>query len=345
MVSTTTASAMMTDEIIAPGLIPAGLNDVVQRLCAAAISLAHEIGMGEMSGDHGSEVGTNLGGDGQKALDVQADELFANALRGSAVCHYASEEQDGVVSLGETGTFGIAIDPLDGSSNIGVNISVGTIFAIFPAAASPEETFLRPSGDMVAAGYFIYGPQCCLVVTFGAGTQKYTLDQRHGRFVLTAERLEIPTTTSEFAINASNYHHWHAAVRLFIDDLMEGQNGPRGRAFNMRWVASLVAETHRILTRGGVFLYPGDTRPGYEKGRLRLLYECAPIAFLVTQAQGGATDGMDPILSQPATSLHQRTPFVFGSADKVARVTTYYDLADRPDAALFSKRGLFRSAK
>ncbi|CAN1531624.1 Fbp Fructose-1,6-bisphosphatase [Paracoccaceae bacterium] len=335
----------MTNSVIAPDLIPADLHDVMVRLCSAAAALAQEIAMGEIAGDHGSEVGTNLGGDGQKALDVLADDLFAGELRGSALCHYASEEQDGVISLGDSGAYGIAIDPLDGSSNIGVNISVGTIFALFPAARTPDETFLRPSVDMVAAGYFIYGPQCCLVVSFGAGTQKYTLDQRHGRFVLTAERLVIPATTSEFAINASNYHHWHAPVRMFIDDLMEGKNGPRGRAFNMRWIASLVAETHRILTRGGVFLYPGDTRPGYEAGRLRLLYECAPIAFLVTQAQGAATDGMDPILSQPATTLHQRTPFIFGSAEKVARVTTYYDLADRPDAALFSKRGLFRSAK
>lgn len=330
---------------ISADLIPAPLVDVVERLCSAAATLARQIAMGEIAGDHGSEVGTNLGGDGQKALDVIADDLFANALRGSEVCQYASEEQDGVLVLADKGSYGIAIDPLDGSSNIGVNISVGTIFALFPIAGSPEDTFLRPSDAMVGAGYFIYGPQCCLVVTFGAGTQKYTLDPNSGKFVLTAARLTIPAQTSEFAINASNYRHWHAPIRMFIDDLMEGQNGPRGRAFNMRWVASLVAETHRILTRGGVFLYPGDTRPGYEKGRLRLLYECAPIAFLITQAEGGATDGLDPILSQPANSLHQRTPFVFGSAEKVARVTTYCDLGERPDAALFSKRGLFRSAK
>lgn len=345
MTSSMNAQGSTTASLIAPGQIPDALQDVMQRLCSAAMTLAQEIAVGEIAGDHGSEVGTNLGGDGQKALDVLADALFMDTLRGSAVRHYASEEQDGVVSLGDSGEFGIAIDPLDGSSNIGVNISVGTIFALFPAANTPEATFLRAGSDMVGAGYFIYGPQCCLVVTFGAGTQKYTLDPRQGRFVLTAERLVIPAATNEFAINASNYHNWHAPVRLFIDDLMEGQNGPRGQAFNMRWIASLVAETHRILTRGGVFLYPGDTRPGYEAGRLRLLYECAPVAFLVTQAKGGATDGMDPILSQPATALHQRTPFIFGSADKVARVTTYYDLADRPDAALFSKRGLFRSAK
>lgn len=326
-------------------LIPVPLRDTMGRLCAAAATLARLIAMGEIAGDHGSHVGTNLGGDGQKALDVIADDLFADALRGSAVCHYASEEQDGVVSLADSGAYGIAIDPLDGSSNIGVNISVGTIFALFPAAASPEATFLRPGDQMVGAGYFIYGPQCCLVVTFGAGTQKYTLDPTSGQFVLTAERLIIPAQTSEFAINASNYHHWHAPIRMFVDDLMDGQNGPRGRAFNMRWIASLVAETHRILTRGGVFLYPGDTRPGYEQGRLRILYECAPIAFLVTQAAGAATDGLDAILSQPTKTLHQRTPFVFGSAEKVARVTTYCDLGERPDSALFSKRSLFRSTK
>lgn len=326
-------------------LIPTPLRDTMGRLCSAAATLARLIAMGEIAGDHGSEVGTNLGGDGQKALDVIADDLFANSLRGSAVRYYASEEQDGVLCLGAGGEYGIAIDPLDGSSNIGVNISVGTIFALFWAENSPEDTFLRPAQQMIGAGYFIYGPQCCLVVTFGGGTQKYTLDPTSGQFVLTAARLTIPAQTSEFAINASNYHHWPAPIRMFVDDLMEGQNGPLGRAFNMRWIASLVAETHRILTRGGVFLYPGDTRPGYAQGRLRLLYECAPIAFLVTQAMGGATDGLDQILSQTTTSLHQRTPFIFGSAEKVARVTSYCDLGERPDAALFSKRGLFRSAK
>ena len=345
MASTDTTSIGMVRGGISASLIPPALVDTMERICAAAATLARLIAMGEIDGDHGSAVGTNLGGDGQKALDVIADDLFATALRGSAVCHYASEEQDGVVRLADSGDYGIAIDPLDGSSNIGVNISLGTIFALFPVADTPEATFLRPAGHMVGAGYFIYGPQCCLVVSFGAGTQKYTLDPRSGQFVLTAERLVIPAQTSEFAINTSNYHHWHAPIRMFIDDLMDGQNGPRGRAFNMRWVASLVAETHRILMRGGVFLYPGDTRPGYEHGRLRLLYECAPIAFVITQAQGGATDGMDPILSQPVTALHQRTPFVFGSADKVARVTTYCDLGERPDTALFSKRGLFRSTK
>lgn len=343
MTSVDTSIGGLIHSGIPAGLIPAPLHDTVERLCSAAATLSRLIAMGEMAGDHGSEVGTNLGGDGQKALDVIADDLFADALRGSAVCHYASEEQDGVVSLAAKGSYGIAIDPLDGSSNIGVNISVGTIFALFPAAASPEASFLRPAGDMVGAGYFIYGPQCCLVVSFGEGTQKYTLNPTTGQFVLTAAQMVIPAQTSEFAINASNYHNWHAPIRMFVDDLMEGRNGPRGRAFNMRWVASLVAETHRILTRGGVFLYPGDTRKGYEAGRLRLLYECAPIAFLVTQAKGGATDGLDPVLQQSTTSLHQRTPFVFGSSEKVARVTSYCDLGERPDAALFSKRGLFRS--
>lgn len=333
------------ESAISGELIPAPLHDAVTRLCSAAATLARLIAMGEIAGDHGSEVGTNLGGDGQKALDVIADDLFIKALTGSAICQYASEEQDGVLVLDQKGSHGIAIDPLDGSSNIGVNISVGTIFALFPVADTPDATFLRPGSEMVGAGYFIYGPQCCLVISFGAGTQKYTLDPMTGQFTLTARQMAIPGQTSEYAINASNYHQWHAPIRMFIDDLMAGKNGPRGRAFNMRWIASLVAETHRILTRGGVFLYPDDSRPGYEKGRLRLLYECAPIAFLVSNAGGAATDGLDAILSQPVTSLHQRTPFVFGSAEKVARVTTYCDIGERPDAALFSKRGLFRSSK
>lgn len=320
MTTTPHPAHAISDASQAQAPIPAALEDVLHRLCRATADLARQIALGELAGDHGSLLGSNAGGDGQKALDVIADDLFIAALRGSSVCHYASEEQDGVLTLSAEGAHALAIDPLDGSSNIGVNISVGTIFAIYPAAATPEASFLRRAGDLVAAGYFIYGPQCCLVVSFGQGTRKYTLNPETGQFVLTAPAMTIAATTSEFAINASNHRHWPAPVRRFIDDLLAGAEGPRGRAFNMRWIASLVAETHRILSRGGVFLYPSDDRPGYGAGRLRLLYECAPIAFLVTQAGGAATDGLRPVLDLQVTSLHQRTPFVFGATEKVARL-------------------------
>lgn len=322
---------------------PVAFQDVMDRVCRASAKLAMLIARGGIDEDLGGVVGVNSGGDGQKALDVIADRAFMDALRGSTVKFYASEEQDSAITLNEQGDFALAIDPLDGSSNIDVNVSIGTIFAIFPAADSPEASFLRPASEQIAGGYVIYGPQVCLMVTYGDGVLKYTLDPTTGQFHLTARNLTVPPQTSEFSINTSNYHRWPRPVRAFIDDLVAGAEGPRGRSFNMRWVASLVAETHRILTRGGVFLYPGDDRKGYERGRLRLLYECAPIAFLITQAGGGATDGTDPILSQDITTLHMRTPFVFGSAEKVARVSVYFDLPDTEISALFGKRGLFRS--
>ncbi|MDZ4134368.1 MAG: fructose-bisphosphatase class I, partial [Paracoccaceae bacterium] len=201
----------------------------------------------------------------------------------------------------------------------------------------------RPGHDLLAAGYAIFGPQCCLVISFGAGVCKYVLDPQTQQFRLTADTLQIRPESSEFSINASNYRHWPGPIRAYIDDCVSGTDGPRERDFNMRWVASLVAETHRILTRGGIFLYPRDDRDGYGNGRLRLVYECAPIAFLVTQAGGGATDGCDAILDAVPGHLHARIPFVFGSAPKVARVAAYHDLPEKETSALFGKRGLFRS--
>ncbi len=332
-----------TRNILPLELIPAPLHDVMQRLCNAGADIARIIARGSIGQDLAGAVGVNSGGDGQKALDVLADQKFMTALAGSDIRHYASEEQENAITVNDAGTLALAIDPLDGSSNIDVNVSVGTIFALFPARDTAENSFLRMAADLIAAGYIIYGPQCCLVVSFGKGVQVYTLDPDSGAFVMTQDRVRVPESSGEFAINASNYRHWPAPVRAYIDDLVSGIEGPRERDFNMRWVASLVAETHRILMRGGIFLYPGDNREGYAQGRLRLLYECAPIAFLMEQAGAGATDGSDPILRQSIRDLHARTPFVFGSTEKVARVTAYHDLPLTETSALFSKRGLFRS--
>jgi fructose-1,6-bisphosphatase I len=308
--------------------VPAGtdpdLADVVDRIAGVAAGLARRIALGGLAEDLAGSIGTNTDGDTQKALDVIADEAFAAALRGSAVTHYASEEQDSVVVLNPAGRFGLAIDPLDGSSNIDTNVSIGTIFGIQPAGATPDATFLRPGRDLLAAGYAIYGPQCCLMVTFGAGVVKYVLDARDGRFHMVGPIAPVPQDSTEYAINASNARHWSGPVRAYIDDRVAGADGPEGRNFNMRWIASLVAETHRILTRGGIFLYPSDARKGYGQGRLRLVYECAPIAMLVEQAGGQATDGTARVLDAVPARLHDRIPFVFGSTHKVERVAAYH---------------------
>jgi len=331
-----------TGQVIAADRMPAELAPIIAALCEVGRDVAAIIAKGPLAGALGAGVGENLGGDQQKALDVIADDMFAERLKSTGVRYYASEEQDEVVELNPKGRYALAIDPLDGSSNIDVNVSIGTIFSIFEAAEGANESFLRKAREQLAGGYIIFGPSTALVVTFGDGTQMYTLDPDSREFVLTNERMEIPATSLEFAINASNYRHWTKPIRAYIDDCLAGDTGPRDRNYNMRWVASLVAETHRILSRGGVFLYPGDARPGYERGRLRMVYECAPIAFLIEQASGKATDGCDAILDQTAGSLHARTPFVFGSAEKVDRVALYHDLPDQEISALFGQRGLFR---
>ncbi|MBL3571063.1 class 1 fructose-bisphosphatase [Rhodovulum sp. BSW8] len=322
--------------------IPAALQPILNALCEVGIDLSRVIQRGPLGGALGAAVGENLGGDTQKALDLMADDAFCERLKSANVRFYASEEQDVVAELDPAGAYAVAIDPLDGSSNIDVNVSIGTIFSIFEAAATGDASVLRPASEQIGAGYIIYGPQTMLVCTFGKGTQEYLLDPDSKQFVLVAEAVMVPDTSREFAINASNYRHWSRPIRAYIDDCLAGEEGPRASNFNMRWVASLVAETHRILTRGGVFLYPGDARKGYERGRLRMVYECAPIAFVIQQAGGLATDAQDPILGKTAESLHARTPFVFGSTDKVSRIAAYHDLPDEEVNALFGNRGLFR---
>ena len=322
--------------------LSAELVDTMTRLTSVGAALARTIARNGLDGNLAEAAGVNAGGDGQKALDVIADEAFMDALRDGAVRHYASEEQDDVVDFG-SGSLALAIDPLDGSSNIDVNVSIGTIFSIFPVAETPEASFLRPGTEQIAGGYIIFGPQTALVVSFCHGVQQWVLEPGTTDWVRVADPAPLAQDTSEYAINASNYRHWPVPVRAFVDDMVAGAEGPRERNFNMRWIASLVAETHRIITRGGVFLYPGDDRDGYRRGRLRHVYECAPIALLITQLGGGATDGADPVLNALPDQLHARTPFVFGSSTKVARVAAYHDLPQDETNALFGKRGLFRS--
>jgi fructose-1,6-bisphosphatase I len=324
-----------------------GVAATVEAITAAGVAISQLIGRGPLAGALGAETGVaHADGDVQKALDAETNRLVIEALAASPTAYYASEEEDDILTLTAGAPLAVAVDPLDGSSNIDVNVSVGTIFSILPASREgATASFLRPSSEQVAAGYVLYGPHTSLLLTLGDGVDLYVLDPDSKRFRCAATSLRIPVSTKEFAINMSNYRHWTAPVRSFIDDCIEGVDGPRGKDFNMRWVASMVADAHRIFSRGGIYLYPGDRRPGYERGRLRQIYEAAPIAMLVEQAGGGATDGFTRILEKSPSTLHERTPLIFGSARKVDLVRQYHvDPAFARDAApLFQQRGLFKS--
>jgi len=324
--------------------------ETVALIAQAGVTIAATIAEGATGGALADQVGAaNSDGDNQRGLDLLADERFLAAVSNSPVGLYASEEIAEPVQIGSGRPLALAIDPLDGSSNIDTNVSIGTIFSIRPVtgdpALDPKASFLQSGRGQIAAGFLIYGPQTALVLTLGQGTAIFVYSHAECEFQLAIPVVQIPPKTREFAINASNYRHWHEAVRLYFDDCIKGGHGPRESEFNMRWIASLVAETYRILIRGGVFLYPGDNRRGYAHGRLRLVYEAHPIAMLVEQAGGLATNCTDPILDIAATDLHQRTPLVFGSSAEVTRISRYHTLPSQiaERAPLFGKRGLFRN--
>lgn len=306
-----------------PEHIPADLFPVMEALTRVGREVSAVIARGALGASLAQEVGENSDGDGQKALDVMADEMFEAALRETAVRFYASEEQETVLDLGE-GKYALAIDPLDGSSNIDVNVTIGTIFSIFEAKEGAEESFLRPAQEQVAGGYISFGPQTGMAVTFGDGVLIYALDPESGDWVLTETGKTLPAQTKEYAINASNRRHWVQGARNYIEECEAGETGPKGKNMGMRWVGSLVADANRILTRGGIFLYPADTRKGYENGRLRMVYECAPIAFLIEQAGGEAHDGEKRILDKTAPGLHARTPLIFGSREETDSAKAHY---------------------
>ncbi len=332
------------------GVAAEAVAGALTQMAEAAVALSTLIATPPLHGRLGAHAGSaNVDGDGQKKLDLVAEDLFSSALRRAGIAAYLSEEVDAASVMDPEGLVAVAIDPLDGSSNIDVNAPIGTIFSIFPmvpeAIDEPALAFRQTGRAQLAAGFFIYGPQTSLVISFGKGAHLLVLSEATGEFLLVESNLSIPTNVPEYAINASNYRHWHEPVQSYIDDCVKGEEGPSGRNFNMRWVASLVADSYRIFMRGGIFLYPGDRRPGYEQGRLRLMYEANPIAFLAEQAGGAATDGIDNILDRKPHSPHQRVPFVMGSANKVERVRQYYlDLAPPSrDAPLFGRRGLLRN--
>ena len=322
------------------------LVETVDKIAKVACHLSYLISIGSLSSiSLNQETSTNSDGDKQKALDVYADEAYLAEIKNSPVKFYASEEQDEVIDLESDGRLALAIDPLDGSSNIDTNVSIGSIFSI--RRISEKQTldknniFLAAGSEQIAAGYIIFGPQTMFVVTFGNGVKSYILDRNKNLFIDAKIETSIPADTREYAVNASNARHWEKRMKNYIDDSIAGKSGPRGIDFNMRWVASLVAETHRILSRGGIFIYPADSRKGYEKGRLRMVYECAPIAFLIEQAGGAATDSFNRILDLEVDELHQRTPFAFGSKNEIARLQAYNDLPEAEVSPLFGKRGLF----
>ena len=292
----------------------------VAALATVAVELSTLIRNAESSAQLGAVRGSaNADGDDQKKLDVLADEMIVSALADCVgVAAYLSEEREDAVTLHDGGDIIVASDPLDGSTNIDTNVSIGTIFSILPAAGG----HLQPGRNQLASGIFVYGPQTTLLVTFGDGVLAFQLAE-DGLFHNIDWRVQIPPKTSEFSINASNSRHWTAPVSRYINDCLAGDAGPRQRDFNMRWVGSLVADSWRIFRRGGIFLYPADARKGYETGRLRLVYEASPMAMLVNQAVGRASDGQQDILDIIPTSLHQRVPLVFGSANEVDEFINY----------------------
>ena len=292
----------------------------VRALAGVAVKLSATIARPDSTAQLGAVRGSaNADGDDQKKLDVLADEMIATAL--VAVDHvaaYLSEERDAAIQLHDGGDVIVASDPLDGSSNIDTNVSIGTIFSILPASGGS----LQPGRNQLASGIFVYGPQTTLLVTCGDGVFAFQLGT-DGQFHDMGWQVRMPAETSEFAINASNSRHWAAPVSRYIADCLAGSAGPRQRNFNMRWVGSLVADGWRIFRRGGIFLYPADARDGYDNGRLRLVYEASPMAFLVTQAGGRASDGQQDILDIVPDALHQRVPLVFGSANEVDEFVKY----------------------
>ncbi|MFT4115839.1 class 1 fructose-bisphosphatase [Bradyrhizobium sp.] len=317
----------------------------VDAIAMASIEIADLIGTGELADAAGVTTGHNSDGDLQRNLDVQADAILRRCLAGLPIAALASEEMREPQIGDREGRICVAIDPLDGSSNIDVNMTVGTIFSILPTPDDPGLAFRQRGSSQLAAGFITYGPQTSLVLTLGDGVDIFVLDRRSGCFRLARGAVQISEACEEFAINAANRRHWDPPVRAFVDECLAGVEGPANHNFNMRWIGSLVAEIYRILTRGGVFLYPSDARPGYGDGRLRLTYEAHPMAFIVEQAGGSASTGRERILDLAAQTLHQRVPLVMGSSNEVRRVEELHCdplLAASVSAPLFARRGFFR---
>ncbi|MBL0917487.1 MAG: class 1 fructose-bisphosphatase [Hydrogenophaga sp.] len=315
------------------GHIPSQLRLLLEVVARSCKSISHAVNKGALGGVLGSADSENVQGEVQKKLDIIANEVLIEANEwGGHLAAMASEEMDSIYVVPNRypqGEYLLLFDPLDGSSNIDVNVSIGTIFSVLKkvegsGAGVSEADFLQPGHKQVAAGYCVYGPQTTLVLTVGDGVAMFTLDREQGSFVLTQEDVQIPADTKEFAINMSNMRHWDAPVKRYIDECLQGKEGPRGKDFNMRWIASMVADVHRILTRGGVFMYPWDKREPDKPGKLRLMYEANPMSWLIEQAGGAATNGRERILDITPGKLHERVSVVLGSRNEVDRITAYH---------------------
>ncbi len=313
------------------GLITAELRLLLEVCARACKAISTAVGKGALAGVLGEAGSANVQGESQKKLDVIANETLLEANEwGGHLAAMASEEMDHPYPIPNRypkGGFLLLFDPLDGSSNIDVNVSIGTIFSVLRApenGEADEAAFLQPGHRQLAAGYAVYGPSTLLVLTVGDGVACFTLDRETGSWLLTRDQIQIPAQTREFAINASNARHWEPPVKRYIDELLAGKEGARAQDFNMRWVASMVADVHRIMTRGGIFMYPRDRREPGKPGRLRLMYEANPMAFLVEQAGGAATNGHQRILDIVPTQLHERVAVMLGSREEVERVSAYH---------------------
>ncbi|MDO9505180.1 class 1 fructose-bisphosphatase [Hydrogenophaga sp.] len=340
----------------ASGDFNALILDVALACKAIARSVAFG-GLGDVLGNHGGGDSVNVQGETQKKLDVISNEMFIRANEwGGHLAGMASEEMDLPYPIPREyprGKYLLVFDPLDGSSNIDVNVSVGSIFSVLRAPQSVldegrdvvVQDFLQPGAQQLAAGYALYGPTTMFVLTVGSGVYGFTLDPNLGEFKLTHPHIRIPEDTHEFAINASNSRFWEAPVKRYVDECLAGKTGPRGKDFNMRWIASMVAEAHRILMRGGVFMYPRDTKDTSKPGRLRLLYEANPVGMLMEQAGGRASTGREPMMGVQPTELHQRIGLVFGSKNEVERIERYHaepQTFKGDSNPLFAERSLFR---
>ena len=308
---------------------PRDLLSLVRTILAACKEISFRVGQGELSGVLGSTLDENIQGETQKKLDVLSNQLLKDILLESGyVKAIASEEEDYTVAGDPNAKYIVSFDPLDGSSNIDINSLVGTIFSIMEApegsdAADPS-IFMQPGRKQVAAGYVLYGPSTMLALTTGKGTRLYTLDKTHGSFLLTQDFVSIPEETQEFAVNMSNQRHWQAPMQNYIADLLAGDTGPRAKNFNMRWIAAMVGDVHRVLSRGGIFTYPSDTKDPKKPNKLRLLYEANPMAFLVEQAGGLAIADGQPIMDIEPDAIHQRVEVILDSKNEVEKCLSYY---------------------
>jgi fructose-1,6-bisphosphatase I len=303
------------------------LNNIV----TACKQISHKVNRGNLIGVLGSAESENVQGEVQKKLDIITNDIMVNALNWTGhLAGMASEEIDDFIPIPAQypkGKYLVLFDPLDGSSNIDVNLAVGTIFSILRCreGTDPElEDFLRKGTEQICAGFVLYGPSTMMVLTTGHGVNAFTLDQDIGEFILTHPNMRIPEETSEFAINMSNQRFWEAPVQRYIDECLQGKEGPREKNFNMRWIASLVADVYRILTRGGVFLYPYDLRDPNKPNKLRIMYEANPMAFIIEQAGGACSTGRERILDIKPTGIHQRVPVILGSKNEVERILSYH---------------------